>query len=81
MIMVMVPLESVPTVQDGPVTNHGPGSHVVGVPGVVVGVPGVVVGVPVFGQDEDEIVVPAVKDEAEKVGLAVRDKMENIVGD
>ena len=61
-------------VQDGPVTDHGPGSHVVGVPGVVVGVP-------VLGQDEDEIVVPAVKDEAEKVGPAVRDKMENIVGD
>ena len=35
MIMVMVPLESVPTVQDGPVTEHGLGGHVVGVPGVV----------------------------------------------
>ena len=52
-------------------TDHGPGSQAVGVPGVVVGVPGVVVGVPVLGQDEDEIVVPAVKDKAEKVGPAV----------
>ena len=41
--------------------DHGPGGHVVGVPGVVVGV---------LGQDEDEIVRPVVKDEIEKVKLS-----------
>ena len=52
--------------------DHGPGGHVVGLPGVIVGEPGVVV--VVLDQDEDEKIAPAVQGEVKKVGPAVQDR-------